>query len=77
MPQGFSNPLCSVSTLMSNFSVWVANRSSMTGALGPQEVQVVTAIAKMASERYRERNAMVVTVRVANVNISSQIFVNF
>jgi len=31
----------------------------------------------MASERYRERNAMVVTVRVANVNISSQILVNF
>lgn len=62
---------------MSNFSVWVAKVSSITGAFGPQEVQVVTAIAKMASERYRERDAMVVSVRAANVNISYQILVNF
>jgi hypothetical protein len=31
----------------------------------------------MASERYRERDAMVVTVRAANVNISYQILANF
>ena len=62
---------------MSNFSVWVAKVSSITGAFGPQEVQVVAAIAKMASERYRERDAMVVTVRAANVNISFQILANF
>ena len=77
MPQGFSNPVWRVSTLISNFSVWVAKVSSITGALGPQEVQVVAAIAKMASERYRERDAMVVTVRAANVNISYQILANF
>jgi hypothetical protein len=35
------------------------------------------AIVKMASERYRERNAMVVTVRAANVNISFQNLANF
>ena len=70
MPQGFSNPVWRVSTLISNFSVWVAKVSSITGAFGPQEVQVMAAIVKIASERYRERNVMVVTVRMAKVNIS-------